>query len=140
MKKFVLDASVALRWILDKRMPPYAQRMQRLIGREEAQPVVPNLWHLEMGDGVVMAERRKVLDRGSAARAFALLEQMAAKVNTDSSLDFPGRRAVAAARQYHITVYDAVYLVLAIHLGLALATLDSQLEKAAEAAGVAIFG
>jgi predicted nucleic acid-binding protein len=49
----------------------------------------------------------------------------------------PGR-AVDLARAHGLTVYDAMYLEAAIRRGLPLATLDSDLKRAARAAGVAL--
>ncbi len=47
---------------------------------------------------------------------------------------------MALARKRRLTVYDAAYLELAKREGLPLATLDRELEKAAVAEGVALFG
>ena len=47
---------------------------------------------------------------------------------------------MSLARQRNLTVYDAAYLELAMRERLPLATLDRALEKAADAAGVALFG
>jgi len=47
---------------------------------------------------------------------------------------------MALARERNLTVYDAVYLELAIREGLPFATLDRALEKATIAEGVALFG
>ena len=47
---------------------------------------------------------------------------------------------MALARKRKLTVYDAAYLALAKREGLPLATLDRDLEKAAIAEGVALFG
>lgn len=43
------------------------------------------------------------------------------------------------ARRYLLTAYDASYLELALRLGLPLATLDENLQKAADKAGVEKF-
>ena len=43
------------------------------------------------------------------------------------------------ARRYKISAYDAAYLELALRTGLALATLDEKLLKAARKAGVKRF-
>lgn len=40
------------------------------------------------------------------------------------------------ARRYKLSAYDAAYLELALRTGLPLATLDADLTKASEAAGV----
>lgn len=43
------------------------------------------------------------------------------------------------ARRYKLSAYDATYLELALRTGLPLATLDTDLKKAAKAAGVQAF-
>ena len=43
------------------------------------------------------------------------------------------------ARRYHLSAYDASYLELALRTGQPLATLDSDLAKAARKAGVKRF-
>ena len=45
---------------------------------------------------------------------------------------------MSLARKYQLTVYDAAYLELSLRAGIALATLDAQLEHAARAEGVAL--
>jgi predicted nucleic acid-binding protein len=44
------------------------------------------------------------------------------------------------ARQYNLSAYDAAYLELSIRHGTPLATLDGKLQKAAQKAGIVIFG
>ena len=56
MKNFVLDASVALGWILDNPVPRLATRAkQALLSGTRA--VVPALWHLEIAKSLIVAER-----------------------------------------------------------------------------------
>jgi predicted nucleic acid-binding protein len=43
------------------------------------------------------------------------------------------------ARRYKLSAYDASYLELALRLGLPLATLDEDLQKAAKKAGIKKF-
>jgi predicted nucleic acid-binding protein len=49
-------------------------------------------------------------------------------------------RIFPLARDYHLTVYDAAYLELALRTKLPLATRDRALCAAAVAAGAALFG
>jgi hypothetical protein len=62
MKDFLLDASVALGWLIDDPPSPYAGRVQQLM-IARAQPLVPVHWHLEIANALLMAERRKILRR-----------------------------------------------------------------------------
>lgn len=138
MSSFVLDASVALAWVLDNPVPAYALEVrQRMLTGNRA--LVPALWHLEIANGLAMAERRRDL---SAADVEDALEQIhatvASKVDTQSDL-VPASDDLASARAFQLTAYDAVYLELARREGLPLATLDKGLRSAATKAGVALL-
>jgi predicted nucleic acid-binding protein len=135
---FVLDASVALGWVPDNPVPVYALevRQEMLTGKRG---LVPALWHLEIANGLAMAERRRDL---SAADVDDALEQIhmtaASRVDTQMNL-VPARDALANARAFQLTAYNAVYLELARREGLPLATLDKRLRAAAAKAGVALL-
>ena len=135
MSNFVLDASVALRWFLDKSVPAYASQVrQQLIGGARA--LVPALWHLEMANALVVSERRRNMtaaDLDLALREIELLVREA--IQTDAVLLSVGQ-ARATARSFNLTAYDATYLNLAKNEGLPLATLDEPLRIAAKQAGV----
>ncbi len=135
MTRFVLDASVVLAWVLDNPVPAYASRVeQALVSGQRA--MVPALWHLEVANGLAMAERRRDLTSADIERALALLRAAAAQaVDTETNL-VSIEEALRTARVYHLTAYDAVYLNLARDQNLPLATLDQGLREAAGKAGV----
>ncbi len=138
MKRFVLDASVALRWFLDHPVAPYAGRVKQSL-LDGALAVVPALWHLEMANGLAGAERRGILTAADADRCLVHLEQLLFKTIESETEFFPVRQAFATARTSHLSAYDAVYLDTARRLGLPLATLDQRLRAAATQAGVELF-
>ena len=83
---FVLDASVALCWFLDHPVPPYANRIRQLL-ISGSSAVVPTLWHLEMANGLVVAERRGVLSASDVDRSLFDLEQLLAQmIQSDAAL------------------------------------------------------
>jgi predicted nucleic acid-binding protein len=131
---FVLDASVALAWALDNPIPAYAIQVQKamLAGRRA---LVPALWHLEIANGLAMAERRQDLTSADVDDALAEIQNTGHRIETDTSFT-PARQALASARSFQLTAYDAVYLELARREGLPLATLDKSLRAAAAKAGV----
>jgi predicted nucleic acid-binding protein len=55
------------------------------------------------------------------------------------SVDHAFSSTLNLARRYKLSSYDASYLELALRQGVALATLDTDLRKAAKKAGVEIF-
>lgn len=138
MSDFVLDASIALSWVLDNPVPQYALdvREQMLTGKRG---LVPALWHLEVANGLTMAERRGDLD---AADVMDALEQIG--LTARSRLDIESKvisteEALKSARAFRLTASDAVYLGLSVETGLALATLDKSLRSAAIKAGVSLL-
>ena len=138
MNGFVLDASVALSWFLDNPMPPFANRVKQHL-LKGARAVVPALWHLEMSNGLVVAQRRAILTAADVDQAVIDLEQFVAQaVDTESSV-VSARQSLATARAFQLSAYDAVYLDLARSQRLTLATLDAQLRAAATQAGVSLL-
>ena len=138
MKTFVLDASVALGWTLDNPVPASATRAkQALLSGTRA--VVPALWHLEIANGLVVAERRGILTSSDAMLALLQLEQLCAQALEVEADIVPMRQAFMMARTYQLSAYDSVYLDLALRIRLPLATLDVPLRKAAGKAGVELL-
>ena len=138
MSGFVLDASVALRWFLDHPVPVYANRVKQVF-LKGIRAVVPALWHLEMSNGLVVAERRSILTAADVDQAMMDIEQIVAQaVDTDSIVVF-ARQSLATARAFQLSAYDAVYLDLARSQRLTLATLNDRLRAAAIQAGVSLL-
>ena len=138
MTGFVLDASVALRWFLEHPMPPFANRVKQRV-LKGARAVVPALWHLEMSNGLVIAQRRSILTAADVDQAVIDLEQLVAQaVDTETSV-VSARQSLGTARAFQLSAYDAVYLDLARSQRLTLATLDDRLRAAAVQAGVSLL-
>lgn len=138
MKAFVLDASVALGWTLDNPVPASATRArQALLSGTRA--LVPALWHLEVANGLAVAERRGILTASDAMLALLQLEQLCAQALEVEADMVPIRQAFITARTYQLSAYDSVYLDLALRVRLPLATLDVPLRKAAAKAGVELL-
>ena len=137
MTRFVLDASVALRWFLSNPVPAYARRVRRLM-LEGARAVVPALWHLEMANGLAVAERRGIVTATDADQSLTDIEGLLGRaIESDPAL-VSVRQALTIARTFQLSAYDAVYLDVARRERLPLATLDEDLRAAATQAGVAV--
>ena len=138
MKRFVLDASVALAWFVDRQIAPYATDVkQRLLAGDRA--VVPAVWRLEVANGFVMVERRGILTPSDIAQALQNLDIVISQSIDESGRQVPLRHVIATAQQFQLTAYDAEYLDTARLQQLSLATLDRKLEQAATQAGVPLF-
>lgn len=138
MKRFVLDASVALAWFLDRPTAQYADHIKQLLLRGD-RAVVPALWQLEIANGFITAERRGLLSSSDTVEALQNLEAVIAQAVENSQDSVSMRRALHTAREFRLTAYDAVYLETALRQELPLATLDRQLLAAASKAGVEIL-
>jgi predicted nucleic acid-binding protein len=97
------------------------------------------LWHLEIANGLVVAERRGILTASDAMLALLQLEQLCAQALEVEADIVPTRQAFITARTYQLSAYDSVYLDLALRVRLPLATLDVPLRKAAAKAGVELL-
>jgi len=138
VRSFVLDASVALRWFLDRAVPPYAARVRQLL-LAGSRAVVPALWNLEMANALAVAERRSVLASDDVDRAAASIEQLVLQALDVDAAAVSVRNSLATARAFNLSSYDAVYLDLARREKLPLATLDDHLRAATTRAGVALL-
>jgi predicted nucleic acid-binding protein len=125
---FVLDASVALGWLVDDPPPVYALRIQQLM-LGGSLPVVPVHWHLEIANALIMAERRNILRRKVADVLDDILSLLAF-IETDSLPDDIGNLIGMGQRQ-QLTAYDAAYIGLAARRNLPLATQDTAMAAAA---------
>ena len=137
MIRFVLDASVSLSWFLDHPMPACATRVKRLL-RERGRAVVPALWHLEMANGFAVAERRGLIAPADVDEALTEIEKIVGAAIESETDFFPIKHALATARSFKLSAYDAAYLDTARRNGLPLATLDQSLRAAAARAGVEV--
>jgi predicted nucleic acid-binding protein len=135
--RFVLDASVSLRWFLDRSVPPYANRIKQLMIAGSF-AIVPALWHLEMANGLVVAQRRGILTSSEVDRSLLNLEQLLAQLIESDVTLISIRQSLLASQTFQLSSYDAAYLETAQRGNLPLATLDQPLRVAAKRAGVEI--
>ena len=125
----VVDASMALRWVLAEREQAEATAALDYISTNGGQ--VPGNFQSEVAHGLLQAERH---NRISARDVSVGLSEIAA---LPLAVQLPDVHVVVAtARQYGLTGYDGAYLALALQSSLPLATVDERLRKAARSAGV----
>jgi predicted nucleic acid-binding protein len=130
---FVVDCSVSLAWFLEDERNAFTDSVLR--ATESADHWVPAVWPLEFANGLLMAQRRRRIDR--AARLDALKRVLLPGLHIDTvPLDMQAISALAERRD--LTTYDASYVELALRLGIDLVTLDRGLAQAAAAEGVVI--
>ena len=130
---FVLDCSVTIAWLFEDEATPAVDALQDRL--KDGHALVPGLWRLEVGNVLAQAERRKRLTPAQTAAHLDLLDRL--PVTTDTETDGRAfREILSLARTEGLTTYDAAYLELAARRGVALATLDQALVRAARHLGV----
>ena len=133
----VLDASVALAWFIDNPVPGYAVRVRQAL-IDGAGAVVPALWHLEIANGLAVAERRRTLSVTDLTACLVQLEKLSARIETEVTI-LSARQALDIARSFQLSAYDGTYFETARTEGLPLATLDNALRAAAVKSGIEMF-
>lgn len=136
MTGFVLDCSIAVAWCFEDEAADDCDVLLERVRDEGA--LVPSLWHLEVGNVMIQAERRGRIMSADVSVRLELMGDL--PINTEN--ETPERalhEILALARAESLTTYDAAYLELAIRKGLPLATKDKQLRNAALRLGVKVL-
>lgn len=122
---FVIDASVTMAWSFDDENHPLAALA---LGRMESEgAAVPWLWWFEVRNALAISEKK---GRGTEEKTTAVLRHLAElPISIDTDPD--EANIFRLTRKHGLTFYDAAYLELARRRGIALATLDRELEAAA---------
>ncbi len=136
MADFVVDNSVVMAWCFADEESAYADQV--LASLETLTAVVPAVWPLEVGNVLMVAERRKRLGKADSVRFLELLYELPIEFMQETPKRMTGE-IVALAREQKLSTYDASYLDLAMRKGLPLATSDKALKKAAQQCGVVLF-
>ena len=136
---FVLDNSVTMRWFFGDGKPnelTYASKVLDAIKRENA--LVPVTWGLEVANVIAGAEAKALVTEARSGVFLEMLDDMDIIVDT-ATFARALSDTLQLARRYKLSAYDASYLELALRMGMPLATLDEDLQKAAKKAGVKAF-
>ena len=132
--RFVLDCSVTMAWFFEDEATPAIDALLDQLN-QGGQAVVAQHWLLEVGNTLLMSERRKRSTLADSVHFLSILGALA--VDTDKETGANATSAtLALARSHGLTLYDGAYLELAIRRKLPLATLDKELRAAAKEVGV----
>lgn len=136
---FVLDNSVAMCWLLANGKPADTAYADTVLGAlTTQQAVVPSLWALEAANVIGKGEAKGLLSEARSQAFITLLGRL--NIVTDPATAAHALNGTLhLARRHRLSAYDAAYLELALRTDSPLATLDADLKKAAQAAGVPSF-
>jgi len=119
MSLHVLDASTALAWYLPENFHLAARRWQRDLLARRVRFAVPSLHFWEVGNVLRTYVRRREIDRATAEEVYML------HLKAPLELAEPDRGVVLeTALDYEATMYDAVYISLALTLSAPLVTAE----------------
>ena len=131
---YVVDPSLALAWLLPDEHNKEAEAI-RLEIENGADAWIPIHWWFEVGNALLMAERRGRITAEQATQALTLLDSLSLEEDEETAEQIPAR-TFSLARKHRLTLYDAAYLELAQRRVASLASFDSQLLDAAAKEGV----
>jgi len=136
MSGIVVDASIAVNWLLDEEWNAVAEWT---LGKMEAGVAisVPSIWVLEITHVLFKAERRKLISKIKRNEALDEVEKLNLKVFPAPTLmDLKTLRTYM--EKYQLSAYDADYLRVAKEHKLTLASLDGNLLAAAKRENVSV--
>jgi predicted nucleic acid-binding protein len=139
MAAFVLDASVAISWCFPgdpAEDTPYSRRILKELVANDA--IFPEIRAFEIANNIFVSySKRKRISERQIAEYLSLLRALPIRLESQSlwaNVDLE-----SLARRQNVAAYDAAYLDLALRTGLALATSDEPLRRAAIAQGITVL-
>lgn len=138
--KTILDSSMALAWLMarpDRDQATLAEQVFTKVAAYGAE--VPASWYSELASTLLALERARRLTQQEVSSYLADVALLGIRQDEEPCA---GRQAhvLDLARMHRLSVYQAVYLELAMRRAAVLATFDAPLAEAARAAGVRVFG
>jgi predicted nucleic acid-binding protein len=127
VKQIVMDASVAAKWLLPSAREPLTDEAQRLLDLYTAGEIfliVPDLFWAEITSFLWKSVRQGRCSQTTARSAFEILQQT--PFPTVPSLTIL-ERAFGIASEFGRSVYDSLYVALAVATNAQLITADEKL-------------
>lgn len=122
--KYVLDASTAVRWVLQNPLTPRALRRRDEYQRQVHELIAPSHFSGEIASALTKAERQKLISVGDAPRLISdVLGTLPVLYPYEPLLD----RAAVISSRTRSAFYDCLYVVLAQLEGCELVTADDKL-------------
>lgn len=135
----VIDASMALAWVFEREQAGDSALAGRLLEACGEQALwVPGLWHLELANALLVAERRGVIAADASDLFLDRLRSLPIRTDADGAQERQ-LRVFALARIHGLSSYNAAYLELAQRLGATVASFDRRLKHAAADLSLALY-
>ena len=135
MNTFVLDCSLAMAWVFPDEATETTDRL--LDALTDGRAFVPALWPVEVANVLLVATRRRRIAETDWPRIRRNLHALPIRIDPASTSRI-WDDVLEVAYAHHLSVYDSMYLELAIRMRLPLATLDGALSAAGRTAGLEV--
>ncbi len=127
--KFVLDCSVTMAWCFEDEGNTYTEKILDFLQKKN-EARVPPIWKLEVINVLLLAEKKKRIDRLIAANFKNALLHLPIHID-HTATDRVFETVFEIAKECDLSSYDASYLELAFREKIPIATQDEALIKAA---------
>ncbi len=124
----ILDCSIFIAGTMDDENNNIANDILNRLSLGKIHAIVPKLFFIEAANVVVSNVRKKRITKQESTRYIDLFTN--APVKTDDNFNM--KDCFDLAITHELSIYDAIYLELAIRKGCALATLDKKLGDIAD--------
>jgi predicted nucleic acid-binding protein len=124
--RYVLDASVALRWVLPGSHATLAVQLRNEHQRKVHELIAPTLFLDEVASALTKAERQRIIRTGQAMPLYAMVMNYPPILLPHVVL-IP--RAMEISSQTRSSFYDCLYVALAEREGCELVTTDDKLVR-----------
>ena len=124
-------------WLFSDEATEATDRLRESLA--ETRAFVPSLWPAEVGSVLLVATRRSRIRVDEWPQIRAYLSALPIEIDPVSTSRTWGR-SLELAHAHKLSVYDAMYLELAVRLRMPLVTLDRALWNAGRAAGIDVSG
>ena len=139
MKRYVVDASVAARFVLDEELDDEAKSILEGFVEGEYNLLAPTLLNYEVGNALRTAAARKEISIEESKVSYEAFLGFKIDVDNMEIGDYLGALALGSRR--NISVYDAAYIWLSKKLAAPLVTADTkQIEAATDETIVLYLG
>jgi predicted nucleic acid-binding protein len=132
----VLDASVVIAAMIQGDQSSRARAILREIIEDSA--AVPPIWPFEVGNVLLLAERRHKLTAVARREHLEDLSRLPILVDHEATGHAWNDTMILAVR-HDLTLYDGAYLELSLRRQLPLATFDVALQRAARSASITLL-
>jgi predicted nucleic acid-binding protein len=124
--KYVLDASVALSWVIPRSTTQKALALRDDFGQHVHELIAPSTFPAEIASGLTKAERQRLISVGDAVVLLADIRRTCPILHTyDSVL----HRATEISSRIRTGLHDCIYMALAESEACEFVTVDDKLLK-----------